>query len=245
MTKVEMNLIQGIAFDLEGTIVDLENLHHSAHLHAASDVGVNMSKQEAIECISSFIGGPDEKVAEEIASRANFRVEPDLVLKAKQKYFTQFMNSSVDFSPRDGFMQCLSWIKEAGLKVSIGTVTKNDQAKRIIKQAGLLYAFSAECIVTRDDIVSLKPAPDVYYETARRMGITPESQMVFEDSLVGLVAARSAGCRVVAVPTLQSEMYIEKLYNEGAEAVFQNWHDSGIQDFIIRMCGGRVNRVDR
>ena len=35
--------IQGIAFDLEGTIINVEKLHHAAHLKSASDVGVNIS----------------------------------------------------------------------------------------------------------------------------------------------------------------------------------------------------------
>ncbi|MGJ3253032.1 MAG: HAD-IA family hydrolase [Elainellaceae cyanobacterium] len=59
-----------------------------------------------------------------------------------------------------------------------------------------------DCIVTGDDpdIGAGKPAPDIFLIAAARMGASPATCLVFEDSLAGVAAARSAGMSVVAVP---------------------------------------------
>lgn len=59
-----------------------------------------------------------------------------------------------------------------------------------------------QAIVTRDDpaIKNGKPAPDLYIEAARRLGVDPRDCLVFEDALAGAQAGKAAGCQVVAIP---------------------------------------------
>ena len=57
-------------------------------------------------------------------------------------------------------------------------------------------------VATRDDVENAKPAPDVYLEAARRLGVTPERCIAFEDSNVGLTAAHAAGTMAFMVPDI-------------------------------------------
>jgi HAD superfamily hydrolase (TIGR01509 family) len=57
-----------------------------------------------------------------------------------------------------------------------------------------------EAVCGRDDVARVKPAPDLFLEAARRLGVPPAACLVFEDSPNGMRAARAAGMRVVAVP---------------------------------------------
>jgi beta-phosphoglucomutase-like phosphatase (HAD superfamily) len=55
-------------------------------------------------------------------------------------------------------------------------------------------------IVSGEDVRRRKPAPDVYLEAARRLGVDPTRTVAVEDSGPGIAAARAAGMRVVAIP---------------------------------------------
>jgi len=57
--------IKGIAFDLEGTVIDVEVAHHNAHFATAAEVGVSLTFDNAFQ-LPHFIGGPDSKVMEDI-----------------------------------------------------------------------------------------------------------------------------------------------------------------------------------
>ena len=64
--------------------------------------------------------------------------------------------------------------------------------------ADILCKFRA--VVTGDEVLSGKPAPDIFIEAARRLGCTPARCIVFEDSPAGIEAAHAAGCLAVALP---------------------------------------------
>ena len=68
----------------------------------------------------------------------------------------------------------------------------------ILEETGLGVQF--ETAVSSEEVARGKPAPDVYLETARRLGVDPEHCAAVEDSSNGLRSAESAGMRVIAVP---------------------------------------------
>lgn len=88
----------------------------------------------------------------------------------------------------------------AGLPFAIATSSTGDQAREKLAAAGLTDSF--DIVVTRSDVPSPKPAPDVYLLAARRLGIEPARCLAFEDSDVGAIAARAAGMTVVQVPDM-------------------------------------------
>lgn len=79
---------------------------------------------------------------------------------------------------------------------AIVTSCGTDFARRLIVHAKLP---SPPVLVTADDVLRNKPAPDSYLYAAERLGIAPERALVVEDSLQGIAAAREAGMDVVAI----------------------------------------------
>ena len=93
--------------------------------------------------------------------------------------------------------------------------------ERTLEAAGMAALF--EVTLSTEDVGKGKPAPDVYLEVARRLGVPPERCAAIEDSTNGLRAARAAGMRVVAVPT---ETYPpDPAELERADAVIQTLHN--------------------
>lgn len=94
----------------------------------------------------------------------------------------------------------LNALRAAGLPFAIATSSTADQAREKLAAAGLTDSF--DIVVTRSDVPSPKPAPDVYLLAADRLGIDPARCLAFEDSDVGALAARAAGMTVVQVPDM-------------------------------------------
>jgi HAD superfamily hydrolase (TIGR01509 family) len=68
----------------------------------------------------------------------------------------------------------------------------------VLELSGLAPLFQAT--VSSEEVARGKPAPDVYLEAARRLGVEPRGAAAVEDSQAGIGAARAAGMRVVAIP---------------------------------------------
>ena len=82
--------------------------------------------------------------------------------------------------------------------VAVASSAHHDVIAAALSATGLDDVFAI--VVSSDDVEHGKPAPDVYLETARRLGADPTACLVVEDSLNGVRAARAAGMTVVLVP---------------------------------------------
>lgn len=226
--------VAAVAFDLDGTLVDLERFHHTALLLAARAVGVELTWQQARERLAHFIGGPDQRVAAEVAAlRAG--ISPPDVLTAKRRHFSALVSAVAEIDPRPGVGELLDRLGSRGIPVAVGTVTERGEALSILHRAGLLARFGEDRVVTAQDVPHLKPAPHVYQETARRLAVSPADQLVFEDSITGATAARSAGSLVLAMPTVCDRDYLASIGATGAAAVFPDWRDRGLLPLLDRL----------
>lgn len=236
-TQPTIGIIEGFAFDLEGTLIDLESIHHEAHLLAAADFGLFLTWREAFDSLPHFIGGPDEIVAEEISSLAGKDVRPREVLMSKRHHFNLLLKKRKHIEPRKGFKAVIQWIKSNNFPIAIGTVTDRHLAKQLLLEAKLNNLTSDHLLVAREDVARPKPSPEVYLETARRIGISPTTQLVFEDSVIGVEAAVKAGSLVVAVPSLGDPRYVEILLTAGAYQVFYEWNQPELLEFLKKTIG--------
>ncbi|MBI5401605.1 HAD family phosphatase [Candidatus Wolfebacteria bacterium] len=223
--------IKGVAFDLEGTVVDVENAHHKGHFAVAKDVGVDLTLETALKLIPHFIGGPDEKIAEEIWDLSNKKYDKNFIAERDKFYYHKFLKSTV-IQPRPGFLRTLEKIRKAGLKTSIGSLTGRDEAEVLLETSGLSKIFSRDLTVLREDVKNIKPAPDVFFETARRMGIDPKEQLVFEDSPNGIKAAVAAGSTAIGMPVYDKMEVIQKLLDEGVMKVFKSWYEIDVKKLL-------------
>ena len=82
--------------------------------------------------------------------------------------------------------------------VALASSAHREVIDAALEAAGLTDAFAV--VVSSDEVEHGKPAPDVYLETARRLGVDPAACLVIEDSFNGVRAARAAGMTVVLVP---------------------------------------------
>lgn len=224
-------LIRGVAFDLEGTVVDVENAHHKGHFATAKDVGVDLNLETALKLVPHFIGGPDEKIAEEIWDLSDKKFDKNFIAERDKYYYHEFLKSSV-IQPRFGFIRVLEEMRKAGLKTSIGSLTGKNEAEVLLKTSGLDKIFFRNLTVLREDVKNIKPAPDVFFETAIRMGISSREQIVFEDSPNGIKAAVMAGSTAIGMPVYGRSDIVERLVANGAIKIFKSWDEVNINELL-------------
>jgi beta-phosphoglucomutase-like phosphatase (HAD superfamily) len=116
-----------------------------------------------------------------------------------------------------------------GIPRAVGTSASRFDVDQMLSGVGLRRHF--DVIVTADDVTQGKPDPEVYELAAARLGIPAEACLVFEDSLVGIVAARRAGMRAIGVTTAHSEA---ELRQAGAERVIADFEGIEWQSLASR-----------
>ena len=243
----------GAAFDLEGTSVNLEPQRHTAHLQAAASFQIALDYEFAVAQLPHFIGGPDEAVAAEIfVLGAADRLPPrdEFVrefLRRDTQYFEQSL-ATTEIQPRDGLIEFLDWLHAKRIPTALGSLTGTRQALVILNRSDLERRFAGS-IVLREDVRELKPAPDVFIATAARMGVAPCSQIVFEDSPRGIIAAHRAGSHPIGMPVVQQPAARKALSAVRPLRIFADWRDPELREFVEKLIVSlqqiRASDVDR
>jgi len=240
--SIDDRSIFGVAFDLEGTIVDLEPYHWAAHVATAASLGVMLDLDDPrtfTELVPHLIGGPDKAVMENILALARQQEKWKEVptetenqtlrkmLETKQSLYRTNLHDLDTIPLRDGFREFYYQLQNYGIPISIGSLTDTEDAKIILEKSGLDQLFLPDAIVLKEDVDAVKPDPEVYIKTAERMKIDPRNQLVFEDSHNGVIAAREAGSVALGIPTIDQPAVIKRLRAAGALEVFTGWRDLG------------------
>ena len=129
----------------------------------------------------------------------------------KRVLYAEFSEQGVLAVP--GVKRFVDALARAAVPRAVATSASRRDAFSLLEILDLRAYF--EVIVTAEDVRLGKPDPAVYSEAARRLGVAPATCLVFEDSLVGVVAARAAGMRAVGVATSHTA---EELRSAGAES---------------------------
>jgi beta-phosphoglucomutase len=189
-----LRLAPGLAlvFDLDGVIVDSMPVHQQAWTRYLQSIGLNaenlvprMHGRRNDEIVRDFLGpsAAPEEVREHGA--------------AKERLFREMMGEGLREALVPGIAAWLA--RTAGLPVALATNAERANIDFVLDRAGLRPYFPV--IVDGSQVARPKPAPDVYLQAARELGIPPRHCIVFEDSPVGVASARAAGMRVVGVLT--------------------------------------------
>jgi beta-phosphoglucomutase family hydrolase len=183
----------GYIFDLDGTLIDTMPLHYRAWDAAMRSAGLKGTLDE--DLFYSLGGVPTVRVAELIGQHYGIPVNAERVFHEKEALFLELQADAQLIQPVADFARQAA--KSHPLAIASGGT--RDIVKRSLELAGIESLFKA--VVTADDVVHGKPAPDMFLLAARLLGVEPTSCLVFEDAEPGIKAALAAGMQVVRVPS--------------------------------------------
>jgi len=112
-------------------------------------------------------------------------------------------------SPLNGLHDLIERLRAERIPIALATSAPKANVVHTLAELDLAAEFPV--IVRGDEVARGKPAPDVFIEAARRLGVEPADCLVFEDAPMGIAAAQAAGMRVVALTTSFQASHFEQL----------------------------------
>lgn len=184
--------IDAVVFDMDGVLVDTEHLWDEVrealteewggrYTPEAQEAMMGMSSLEWSRYLHETVGlreTPDV-INEEVVRRLLARYETELPVVA-------------------GAVEAVRSLDDAGLALGVASSSNRELIDAVLRRLGLDGVFTVT--VSSEEVARGKPAPDVYLEAARRLGVEPQRCLAVEDSTNGIRSARAAGMRVVAFP---------------------------------------------
>jgi HAD superfamily hydrolase (TIGR01509 family) len=184
-------MIDAVIFDLDGLLIDSEHVWDDARQEFVAEHGgrwtdraqrdmMGMSSVEWSRYVNHELGVdlPPEQISEMVAGRLADLYREHLPLLA-------------------GAREAVARLAQRW-PLGLASSSNRDLIDDVLDMAGLAKYFKAS--VSSEEVARGKPAPDVYLETARRLGIAPQRCAAIEDSHNGIRSAAAAGMRVLAIP---------------------------------------------
>ena len=203
-------MIKAVIFDLDGVIVSTDDCHYEAWKKMADEESIYFDKT-----INNRLSGVSRMESLEIVlerATKEYSDEGKLQLaERKNGYYKEFITKLTPADILPGAMNTLVELKENGIKVAIGSSSKNTPV--ILKQIGLSDYFDA--VSDGNNITNSKPDPEVFLKAADMLGIPYAECMIVEDADAGIEAGKRAGMKTLSVHGAKgAELELEDLSRE-------------------------------
>lgn len=206
-----------IIFDMDGVLVDSNPFHKKALIEFCQSHGYNLTEEE----LRARIYGRTNK--DWITNLFNGKVTGEDLKKyadEKEALFRRLYKGSV--KPVDGLIGFLEHLVDKNIARAIATSAPRANVDFTLEETHIGKYFTT--ILDDSYVENGKPDPEIYLKTAAAINYDPENCVVIEDSLSGVLSARSAGAKVIGITTTHTS---EELSN--TDLVIDNFNTLNIE----------------
>jgi HAD superfamily hydrolase (TIGR01509 family) len=193
-----------VIFDCDGVLVDSEPVANRVFADALHELGLDMTFEDVCR---EFTGLSMSRCVTLIEKRMGRPLPPGFVDDVQRRTFDEFRR---DLQPVAGVVEALDRIDLPACVASSGELEK---MRLTLGITGLLPRFEGK-LYSAEQVARGKPAPDLFLFAARQMGLPPGGCAVVEDSVPGVLAARTAGMRALGYAGAGED---DRLRDAGAE----------------------------
>jgi beta-phosphoglucomutase len=188
--------IQGFIFDLDGVLTDTAELHYLAWQKLADEEGIPFNRQanEALRGVSRRAS-----LMLIIGDRPDSEAQIEEMMERKNRYYIKLIENMTFQDLLPGAIALLDELRQAGIKIGIGSASKN--ARTVIERLGI--GDKIDAIADGYSVQQPKPAPDLFLYAAKQLGLEPEQSVVVEDAAAGIEAALAAGMWAVGLGPIE------------------------------------------
>jgi mannitol-1-/sugar-/sorbitol-6-/2-deoxyglucose-6-phosphatase len=209
--------IKAVIFDMDGLLIDSEPLWHEAEMLTFRTVGINLTKQDCLKTTGLRV---DEVVKYWYQQYPWPSPPPEMIEEAIVIKLIELIGSKGE--AKEGVSQAIKFVRSLDVKIALASSSNYRIINTVMEKLNLREIF--QVIYSAEEEQYGKPHPGVYISTAKRLQVLPQECLAIEDSLTGVLAAKSARMRCIAIP----------------EPVFQHEKRFIIADLVLKS----LNEID-
>jgi beta-phosphoglucomutase len=184
-------IFSAVIFDLDGTILDNEDVYGRAFNEVLKNLGVDTTKPVSHQY---GIGVKENWILYKKNLNLKTSKTPEILAQETQHEYLKMLK---EVTVRPGFEDFVKNLKDGGIKVALATSNTRGVTQEVLDKMGLQGIFDE--VTTAEEVVHRKPDPDLFTVTADKLGVERNECLVIEDAPSGVEAAHRAGMKVVAI----------------------------------------------
>jgi len=203
--------MKAVIFDLDGVITDTAEFHYIGWKYLADKLGIEIDREfnETLKGISRI------ESLEKILIKGNKQndftdLEKQELAKDKNDYYLTLLEKLTPKDILENIKETLIYLKEEGIKTAIASASKN--APLILDKLEVTNYF--EIVVNPESVEKGKPAPDIFLEAARLLGVNPTECIGVEDSEAGVVSINDANMYSVGIGSIDNLNHANIVIND-------------------------------
>jgi beta-phosphoglucomutase-like phosphatase (HAD superfamily) len=183
---------RGIIFDCDGTLADTMPLHWRAWQVISRRHGFALNEER----FYSLGGVPSRDILKLLSAEQGIALDPLAVAREKEAEYLPLIAQVEPINTVVGAARA----HYGRIPLAVASGGTRRVIAQVLEHLGIRHLFQA--VVTTEDVVNQKPAPDIFLEAARRIGVPPQFCRAYEDTDLGMKAIRAAGMEAVDVREL-------------------------------------------
>jgi len=186
-------MLEAVIFDFDGIIVYSQPYYYSEMARFLKTLHKGITQND----INDLLGHSFTEKLEYLKTKFGIELSSvEFLSKTADPAFEKLLKKE---KPSPVLLSLLKSLKKAGIPLGVATANSKKIVPFVLDAFSISNYFSA--VVTTDDVVNSKPAPDVYLKAVQLLGKNPKNCVAIEDTPVGIASAKAAGLMVIAMPT--------------------------------------------
>uniref|UniRef100_A0A7S3GXE4 Phosphatase n=1 Tax=Spumella elongata TaxID=89044 RepID=A0A7S3GXE4_9STRA len=202
--KVQEEDVQALIFDCDGTLIDTMPAFWEAWVQTCQIYDLDFNEKR----FYSMAGIPVRDIFEILISEAkHLKVKPDIDTIVKTKLEVSAITVAEIGTPKIDAVVAIAHKYHGKVPLAVASSGNRSNVMQALRDNGILDMFDA--VVTAEDVVNHKPAPDIFLLAAHKLGCDPTKCRGYEDANAGLIALQAAGMEAIDVRLLAGYPHVE------------------------------------
>lgn len=187
-------MIKAVIFDMDGLMIESENLQSQAF-----GIIIKQYEIDPIKQVNGLIQTPglSERANWEILKKKhNLKEDTDILIKKRNPIYLDILKKNIVSKP--SLIELIKLLKNEQILLAVASSSGIEHIESVLGKLKITKEFNV--VVSGQFIKNSKPAPDIFLEAAKQLGVKPSECLVLEDAESGVEAGSRAGMKVIAVP---------------------------------------------